>query len=623
MPKRMTHGGGVAARVPGWFNGLHGRLVLLMTISLLPALLIVGIAVSLASVQQQGYARYGMQRATRAFLAAVDASLERVTDMARVLATDAEQSKDGPAQLRAEMLQFLRLMPEWSNVSLALPGGEVIMDTSTPMDAVPPPMMEKQSFEEVLRNGRPVVSNLFRGTRGNFRLVVRAPVFADGKIRYILTGALRPSFMRETLSGLTDPPGMIVAVFDRNGIVALRSRANEEMLGHPITTDLRETLAKGMNEIWGQSTSLEGDPTYVAMSRSTKSGWGVAIAIPRDDLDGPLIRLQMVLLASAVLCLLVGIVAASWVARHISEPWDALTAAASALGEGREVCIPPMTIIELRRMGETLAEASRMRHRAEEIRQQALTEALTANRRKDELLEMLTHSNSELQRFAYHASHDLQSPLRSISSFCELLNTRLTGKLATQEQDWLKRITAAATQMRRLIADLLTYARTDAPAAPPSPVDVNVALDGAIELLDGLVTERNARITHDPLPTVLANDTHVVLVLTNLVANAIHHSGVAAPAVHVFASEADGVAEIGVRDNGVGIDPAQQEEIFSAFTRLNASRNGSGLGLAICRRVVEGNGGTMRVESSLGAGATFFFTLPLAPSGNNQPPLLF
>ncbi|MEO8550388.1 MAG: ATP-binding protein [Kofleriaceae bacterium] len=223
----------------------------------------------------------------------------------------------------------------------------------------------------------------------------------------------------------------------------------------------------------------------------------------------------------------------------------------------------------------------------------------------------LARSNLDLQRFAYIASHDLQTPLRSIASFVDLLGSTYGDTLEPQGRDWLTRTSQSVDHLRTLIRDLLEYSRVDAELRAFEPVAMRAALDRAISLLDAAIREAGATVTAGDLPEVLGDRSQLEQLLLNLVGNAIKYRGAEPPRVHITAEPRSDDYLFEVRDNGIGIAAKHHQIVFEIFKRLHDQKQypGTGIGLAICRRVVDRHGGKIWVESKLGEGSGFFFTI--------------
>jgi PAS domain S-box-containing protein len=226
--------------------------------------------------------------------------------------------------------------------------------------------------------------------------------------------------------------------------------------------------------------------------------------------------------------------------------------------------------------------------------------------------EELARSNDELQQFAYVASHDLQEPLRMISSYTQLIDRRYGDRLDSDAKEFMEFIVDGATRMKQLIEDLLAYSRIGTRGKEFQPTDCDAALRKALTNLRAAIEQSGAVITSDPLPTVDADDTQLAQLLQNLIGNAIKFRGADAPSIHVSVEEQDKAWRFGVKDNGIGIDPQYFERIFMMFQRLHSKADypGTGIGLAICKKVIDRHGGRIWVESQAGRGSTFYFTLP-------------
>ena len=226
----------------------------------------------------------------------------------------------------------------------------------------------------------------------------------------------------------------------------------------------------------------------------------------------------------------------------------------------------------------------------------------------------LKESNEELEQFAYAASHDLQEPLRMVSSYLELIENRYSDTLDEDGQEFIDYATDGADRMRDMIEGLLAYSRVDTRGDPMEPVELDAVLDDVCEDLQMRIEESDASIDTEPLPRVDGDADQLRQVFQNLLDNAIEYSGDEPPRVHISAERASDEWTVSVRDDGVGIDPADTDRIFEVFESLHTQDGsvGTGIGLAVCERIVERHGGEIWVDSEPGEGTAFSFTLPAA-----------
>jgi light-regulated signal transduction histidine kinase (bacteriophytochrome) len=226
--------------------------------------------------------------------------------------------------------------------------------------------------------------------------------------------------------------------------------------------------------------------------------------------------------------------------------------------------------------------------------------------------EELKRSNAELEQFAYVASHDLQEPLRMVSSYTQLLVRRYGDRLDGDAREFTAYIVDGAARMKQLIEDLLAYSRVGTKGKEFKPVPVESALRRAIVNLRAAIEESGAAVTYDAMPVVQGDDTQITQLFQNLIGNALKFRSASVPRIHVSSSQKEKEWEIVVSDNGIGIEAAYFERIFMVFQRLHNKGEypGTGIGLAICKKVVERHGGRIWVESAPGTGSAFHFTLP-------------
>jgi PAS domain S-box-containing protein len=232
------------------------------------------------------------------------------------------------------------------------------------------------------------------------------------------------------------------------------------------------------------------------------------------------------------------------------------------------------------------------------------------------LIDELKRSNEELQQFAYVASHDLQEPLRTISSFTQLLERRYKDKIDPDADEFIDYVVEAAKRMQQMILDLLEYSRIMTKGEEFKEIDAAEALNVALFYLKGLIENCDAEITYDKLPKIMADQSQLTKVFQNLISNAIKFKKEnEPPKIHISAKKDKDRNEyvFSVHDNGIGMDPQYAERIFIIFQRLHTldEYQGTGIGLSIVKRIIERHNGHIWVESELGKGSTFYFTIPI------------
>ena len=223
----------------------------------------------------------------------------------------------------------------------------------------------------------------------------------------------------------------------------------------------------------------------------------------------------------------------------------------------------------------------------------------------------LKRSNYELQQFAYVASHDLQEPLRMISSYLQLIERRYKSKLDQDADEFIEYAVDGAKRLQNMINGLLEYSRVETSGKSFELVDCEKVFGDTLANLKVAIEESNAVVTHDPLPTVMADRSQILQLFQNLIGNAIKFRSQEAPRIYVSAGRKDDDYTFSVKDNGIGIEEQYKDRIFDLFQRLHSrGYSGTGIGLSICKRIVERHGGKIWLESTVDKGSTFYFTIP-------------
>jgi PAS domain S-box-containing protein len=224
----------------------------------------------------------------------------------------------------------------------------------------------------------------------------------------------------------------------------------------------------------------------------------------------------------------------------------------------------------------------------------------------------LARSNEELEQFAYVASHDLQEPLRAVGGYVKLLQHRFPEELDAAAREYITGAADGAVRMQRLITDLLAFSHVGSQGGTFASADLNALLRDALNNVQTSIKEAGAKVTSDPLPTLLVDAPQIVQLFQNMIGNAIKFHSDRTPEIHISARKEKEQWLFGVRDNGIGIEPQYFQRIFQVFQRLHTRKAfpGTGIGLAICKKIAERHGGTIWVESQPGQGSTFYFSIP-------------
>ncbi|GAA3386793.1 sensor histidine kinase [Cryptosporangium minutisporangium] len=335
-----------------------------------------------------------------------------------------------------------------------------------------------------------------------------------------------------------------------------------------------------------------------------------------DDLETAITTLIVVAILALVGVLVAGVVLWRALRRWVLQPLERIGAETRQVVGG--ALTHKVTVEGPQEINALAADVDAMRHSLVA----ALSTAVAAQDRLKEQTDQLAaqtadlqRSNTELEQFAYVASHDLQEPLRKVASFCQMLSRRYSGELDERGQQYIDFAVDGAKRMQRLINDLLAFSRVGRTTGEFEDIALDTVLDRALTSLGSTIEESDAAIQADPLPEVHGNSILLTQVFQNLIGNAIKFHGMAAPRVRITVEQKGDVYEFACSDNGIGIEPQYAERVFVIFQRLHGKEqyDGTGIGLAMVRKIIEHHGGRiwLDTEGSAGGGTTFRWTLPV------------
>jgi signal transduction histidine kinase len=370
----------------------------------------------------------------------------------------------------------------------------------------------------------------------------------------------------------------------------------------------------------GQLIEFAGPVTSADGAKLGTVRYGLTMAALKESIAETQRKVYFSVLKSCLVILLIGIaifVVSSREARRqanaITLPIQKLTDAAHTITAGNYAV--PMALTSNDEIGVLAGDFEKMRQTIKQYTDNL--EAMVAQRTRElnDAMVELTRSNTELEQFAYVTSHDLREPLRMISSYTNLLQKKYGEKLDSDAKAFIAFAVDGAGRMQDLIEDLLTYSRVGTKAKPFEPLDCTAIFEIVTKNLEVAITEKKATVTAAGLPRLMADRNQLIQLLQNLIANALKFCKDRPPQIHVAARDNESEWEFCVRDNGIGIAPQHWDTIFQIFQRLHTREEyeGTGIGLAVVKKIVERHGGRIWLESQLGLGTTFFFTIPKRP----------
>ncbi|MEO6028593.1 MAG: ATP-binding protein [Candidatus Binatia bacterium] len=592
---------------------LRRRLFLLTAAALLPLAAIAGFGLYALVDHQRDEARRAGIELTRALATAVEAEIGRSISVMEAIATSPTLDSGDLPEFFRRVTRVAETQPHWRAIVLVDPNGTPLLHTGFSVGAAIPPLAERANVTTVRETMRPVIGDLARvgageAEGGAFDFSVRVPVMRDGVLRFVAIALVDPTAILEILQRQRVPSDWVISIFDAAGQRVARSRAHEENLGKHGAASVVALMAQPAEEGWGPTTAVEGDRIYTAYSRVKNLHWTVATGIPVGLVNGAMLRAALLFGGGILVSLVIGIMAASRIARSITGPIGALGDAAAALGRGEPIDHPVTEIAEIAQVGQALAGAAEERARGERERdallgreQQARAAAESANRAKDEFLAML--------------GHELRNPLGAVANAVAVLDhADVAPEAAARARRIISRQTA---HLSRLTDDLLDAGRviTGKIVLDRQRIDLAEIVARALTTAD----VGRHRVVCELQPVWIDGDPiRIEQILMNLVGNAVKYT--AAGGTITIAVGRDGDAAcLRVSDNGVGMASELATRVFELFVQgdrpLDRASGGLGIGLTLVQRLAELHGGSAAVFSAgPGQGSELTVRIPALPA---------
>ncbi len=470
--------------------------------------------------------------------------------------------------------------------AVTLPKGAMFAQYPENPDAIGIDFSSRGWYRGVSKKLVPYVSDFFlrEAFPRRYLFVIAVPIKdQSGKVAGVLVLQPKEDYLKNVLSPMHVGRSFIYAV-DRHGNLIYHPDYRLDRIVDFSKIPAVDKVKRGLTGTQEGLDPVHNEP-IISTFRPMKWGWGLVMQRPAKEVfqRAREIALGLVILAAAFLV---------------------LGGLAAYKGAG--------LLFSSHRLSLELREKEIYEREMKEKLGTELNEHLRTGRKLADTMAELERSNKELEQFAYVASHDLQAPLRRITSFIQLLEERYKDGLDQEAKKYLHYVVDGAKRMQALINDLLAYSRLGTRGKPFLRTDCNKVLDRVLADLDKPIKSCGAVVTYDALPTVMADEAQLGQVFQNLIENAVKFCRNIQPRIHISAKRGDDGWLFSVSDNGIGVAEEFFDRIFVMFQRLHTQEEypGTGIGLAVCKKIVERHGGRIWAESETGKGSTFYFTIP-------------
>jgi len=594
---------------------LQGRLFLLVILSFLPLIILSTYWTNTLRNSSYSSNLVNLQTVTRIFIDKQGELIGNAKSVLTMLALNPILLDGKPSNDQPLFEKTMKSLNGLANIALVDTQG-IMLSSAIPGDGIVN-YSDRKWFQDVMRSKQFILGQYVIGKATNIPIIPFAyPVLGiDNRILYIIATSIDLAWISNLSKEMALPTGTTINITNPSGTLLLRYPE----LGKYTSMDIsNENLGKAMIENKNKTivtAGLDGIKRLYIISpllnNNTIFG-SIALGFPLEGIyktSREALRLNIFLLAAT---LLLTLILMFWGLRTlVISPSRILLNAFDALANGKSefrLNLPTrkdeisLLLSEFNRMAAELQE-----HRG---KLETLVKARTSELEKTTV--DLKRSNQELEQFAYVASHDLQEPLRMVASFSQLLEQRYKGKLDAKADQYILFVVDGVRRMQGLINDLLGYSRVGTRGKQFETIETSDVITNVLEDMERSIQESGAHITKENMPQVYADSTQLGQVFQNLISNAIKFRSEKPLLIEIRAEQKDDFWVFSVKDNGIGIDPQYFERIFVIFQRLHEREKypGNGIGLSVIKKIIERHGGQVWLESELGKGSTFYFSIP-------------
>jgi len=614
-----------------FFSQLRVRLLALVLLAILPAL---GLVLYTGQEQRRQARTEAEANAKRIVKLAAAGQKQHIETSRQILGTLAQLPQVRPERTEecsALFATLLQLHQVYANIGAIDAEGRLFASAMPPGE--PHLAFSDQSyFQRARETGRFAVGEYqLGGLVERPTLTMAHPLREHGQFRGIVFASLDLKWLHQMAPRSDLPEFATLTLVDREGTILVRHQnpaSNKDWIGFSVKTNaVFQRILKEGSELTGVARGLDGlKRLYASTSLSRSGGLPDAYVFVGIPVTSAYAAANRTMRQNSIFLGIVAVLAltAAWLAsdlfvlRQVRSLVDAAQRLAHGDLKARSGDAGPGELGQLARSFDDMAVAME-RHVGDLEKSRAETQALNEEleqRVLDRTME-LRRSNEDLEQFAYVASHDLKEPLRIVKAYLELLQARHGAQLDAKAVEFVGLSLGGARRMEEFIDDLLAYSRVGRAGKAFESTDCNAAFERATANLQKAIEDTKAQITRDALPQVRGDITLLTQLFQNLISNALKFHGTVPPQVRVTVERKGLEWEFAVRDNGIGIAPQDFERVFVVFQRLHSrdAYPGTGIGLSVCKKIVERHGGRIWVESRLGHGTTFRFTLPLMEAG--------